>query len=242
MPFLPIPKSSSQSNRTREENHCARLQSSSHADLKLIHEAVYHRKSYWIELPEVTDAEGWLHTRDIGLWRLALVRCHCCNIVGWFHRCLRAGGLTVAPVFRSLLNVKVEISAEEFERALIAPNSYLAEIHMQLLRVRNLRDHEVGELEQPLCCLESVRLGDVGDDFRVWVADPSRSFSCKSLSSLCSISVSPFPWFKSIWNTPVPKKVQISLCKAVSLIGNYSSPSSAIVRKFYKNIEWKIVN
>ncbi|KAL8457623.1 hypothetical protein ACS0TY_035477 [Phlomoides rotata] len=117
MPFLPIPKASSQSNRTREENHCARLQSSSHADLKLIHEAVYHRKSYWIELPEVTDAEGWLHTRD------------------W-----------IMEVFRSLLNVKVEISAEEFERALIAPNSYLAEIHMQLLRVRNLRDHEVGEL------------------------------------------------------------------------------------------------
>ncbi|KAH6801236.1 DDT domain superfamily [Perilla frutescens var. hirtella] len=42
--------------------------------------------------------------------------------------------LNFLNVFRPLLNVKVEFSAEEFETALITPNNTLAEIHMPLLK------------------------------------------------------------------------------------------------------------
>ncbi|KAG6389968.1 hypothetical protein SASPL_151443 [Salvia splendens] len=42
--------------------------------------------------------------------------------------------LNFLNVFRPLLNVKVEFSAEEFETALINPNNTLAEIHMPLLK------------------------------------------------------------------------------------------------------------
>ncbi|KAL8529644.1 hypothetical protein ACS0TY_006905 [Phlomoides rotata] len=42
--------------------------------------------------------------------------------------------LNFLNVFRPLLSVKVEFSAEEFETALITPNSTLAEIHMPLLK------------------------------------------------------------------------------------------------------------
>ncbi|XP_057791949.1 DDT domain-containing protein DDR4 [Salvia miltiorrhiza] len=42
--------------------------------------------------------------------------------------------LNFLNVFRPLLNVKVEFSADEFETALIIPNNTLAEIHMPLLK------------------------------------------------------------------------------------------------------------
>lgn len=38
-------------------------------------------------------------------------------------------------VFRHLLNIKVEFSAEEFETALINPNNTLGDVHMPLLKV-----------------------------------------------------------------------------------------------------------
>ncbi|XP_011087191.1 DDT domain-containing protein DDR4 [Sesamum indicum] len=42
--------------------------------------------------------------------------------------------LNFLNVFRPLLNIKVEFSAEEFETALMTPNSTLADIHMPLLK------------------------------------------------------------------------------------------------------------
>ncbi|XP_052183558.1 DDT domain-containing protein DDR4-like [Diospyros lotus] len=45
-----------------------------------------------------------------------------------------ASVLNFLNVFRSLLNIKVEFSAEEFETALISPNNTLAEIHIPLLK------------------------------------------------------------------------------------------------------------
>ncbi|KAB5524889.1 hypothetical protein DKX38_022638 [Salix brachista] len=41
----------------------------------------------------------------------------------------------LASVFRHLLNITVEFSAEEFETALITPNDTLGDIHMPLLKV-----------------------------------------------------------------------------------------------------------
>lgn len=38
-------------------------------------------------------------------------------------------------LFRPLLNISVEFSAEEFETALLTPNDTLAHIHMPLLKV-----------------------------------------------------------------------------------------------------------
>lgn len=38
-------------------------------------------------------------------------------------------------VFRPLLNIAVEFSAEEFETALITPNDTLGDIHIPLLKV-----------------------------------------------------------------------------------------------------------
>lgn len=38
-------------------------------------------------------------------------------------------------MFRHLLNIKVEFSAEEFETALINPNNTLGDVHMPLLKV-----------------------------------------------------------------------------------------------------------
>lgn len=38
-------------------------------------------------------------------------------------------------VFRPLLNISVEFSAEEFETALITPNDTLSDIHIPLLKV-----------------------------------------------------------------------------------------------------------
>ncbi|KAL0335674.1 UNVERIFIED_CONTAM: DDT domain-containing protein DDR4 [Sesamum radiatum] len=42
--------------------------------------------------------------------------------------------LNFLNIFRPLLNIKVEFSAEEFETALITPNNTLADIHMPLLK------------------------------------------------------------------------------------------------------------
>ncbi|XAR50109.1 hypothetical protein NMG60_11004347 [Bertholletia excelsa] len=42
--------------------------------------------------------------------------------------------LNLLNVFRSLLNIKVEFSAEEFETALITPNNTLSDIHIPLLK------------------------------------------------------------------------------------------------------------
>lgn len=47
-------------------------------------------------------------------------------------------------MFRPLLNVKVEFSADEFETALITPNNTLAEIHMPLLKVSLVPSSIVG--------------------------------------------------------------------------------------------------
>lgn len=41
----------------------------------------------------------------------------------------------VLQIFRPLLNISVEFSAEEFETALITPNDTLSDIHMPLLKV-----------------------------------------------------------------------------------------------------------
>ena len=41
----------------------------------------------------------------------------------------------MVQVFRHLLNITVEFSAEEFETALITPNDTLGDIHMPLLKV-----------------------------------------------------------------------------------------------------------
>lgn len=41
-------------------------------------------------------------------------------------------------MFRPLLNIKVEFSAEEFETALITPNNTLGDVHMPLLKVTAL--------------------------------------------------------------------------------------------------------
>lgn len=38
-------------------------------------------------------------------------------------------------MFRHLLNIKVEFSAEEFETALLTPNNTLGDVHMPLLKV-----------------------------------------------------------------------------------------------------------
>lgn len=38
-------------------------------------------------------------------------------------------------LFRPLLNISVEFSAEEFETALLTPNDTLGDIHMPLLKV-----------------------------------------------------------------------------------------------------------
>lgn len=38
-------------------------------------------------------------------------------------------------VFRPLLNISAEFTAEEFETALITPNDTLSDIHMPLLKV-----------------------------------------------------------------------------------------------------------
>lgn len=38
-------------------------------------------------------------------------------------------------LFRPLLNIQVEFSAEEFETALLTPNDTLADVHMPLLKV-----------------------------------------------------------------------------------------------------------
>lgn len=38
-------------------------------------------------------------------------------------------------MFRHLLNIKVEFSAEEFETALMNPNNTLGDVHMPLLKV-----------------------------------------------------------------------------------------------------------
>lgn len=38
-------------------------------------------------------------------------------------------------LFRPLLNISVEFSAEEFETALLTPNDTLSDIHMPLLKV-----------------------------------------------------------------------------------------------------------
>lgn len=38
-------------------------------------------------------------------------------------------------MFRPLLNISVEFSAEEFETALLMPNDTLGDIHMPLLKV-----------------------------------------------------------------------------------------------------------
>lgn len=43
--------------------------------------------------------------------------------------------LLFAQVFRHLLNISVEFSAEEFETALLSPNDTLGDIHMPLLKV-----------------------------------------------------------------------------------------------------------
>lgn len=41
----------------------------------------------------------------------------------------------VLQVFRPLLNISLEFSAEEFETALITPNDTLSDIHIPLLKV-----------------------------------------------------------------------------------------------------------
>lgn len=41
----------------------------------------------------------------------------------------------VLQVFRPLLNISAEFSAEEFETALITPNDTLSDIHIPLLKV-----------------------------------------------------------------------------------------------------------
>lgn len=41
----------------------------------------------------------------------------------------------VLKVFRPLLNISIEFSAEEFETALITPNDTLSDIHIPLLKV-----------------------------------------------------------------------------------------------------------
>ena len=47
-------------------------------------------------------------------------------------------------VFRPLLNITAEFSAEEFETALITPNDTLSDIHIPLLKVGALiLKHEV---------------------------------------------------------------------------------------------------
>ncbi|XP_047940926.1 DDT domain-containing protein DDR4-like isoform X1 [Salvia hispanica] len=62
--------------------------------------------------PEASQLPRW-NTRS--MWQLASI-------------------LNFLNVFRPLLNVKMEFSAEEFETALIIPNNTLAEIHMPLLK------------------------------------------------------------------------------------------------------------
>lgn len=42
---------------------------------------------------------------------------------------------TLFQVFRPLLNISVEFSAEEFETALLTPNDTLSDIHIPLLKV-----------------------------------------------------------------------------------------------------------
>ncbi|KAL8550873.1 hypothetical protein ACS0TY_000083 [Phlomoides rotata] len=75
----------------------------------------------------------------------------------------------------------------------------------------------MGELNQLLSILEGASFNRVGDDHRLWSADPSKSFSVKSfLASLCSINnPTPVPWFKLIWKVPVPRKVQVFMWLAV---------------------------
>lgn len=41
----------------------------------------------------------------------------------------------VLQLFRPLLNISVEFSAEEFETALLTPNDTLSDVHMPLLKV-----------------------------------------------------------------------------------------------------------
>ncbi|KAL1531782.1 DDT domain-containing protein DDR4-like [Salvia divinorum] len=88
--------------------------------------------------------------------------------------------LNFLNVFRPLLNVKVEFSAEEFETALINPNNTLAEIHMPLLKAippvtrmalnhdtwitvlcRKLRDwwHWVAEGDLPIVASHRTEIG-----------------------------------------------------------------------------------
>jgi len=43
--------------------------------------------------------------------------------------------LLLPQLFRHLLNISVEFSAEEFETALLTPNDTLGDIHMPLLKV-----------------------------------------------------------------------------------------------------------
>ncbi|XP_041998273.1 DDT domain-containing protein DDR4-like [Salvia splendens] len=62
--------------------------------------------------PEASQLPRW-NTRS--MWQLASI-------------------LNFLNVFRPLLNVKMEFSAEEFETALIIPNNTLAEIHMPMLK------------------------------------------------------------------------------------------------------------
>ena len=76
---------------------------------------------------------------------------------------------------------------------------------------RNLRESEMSDL----CCLfeqlEGVSIQHNEEDIRRWALESSGVFSCKSFfTSFFPIDTNPpFPWFKDVWKTPVPKKVQL---------------------------------
>ena len=57
------------------------------------------------------------------------------SILGFQFWVSRFVWLLLLQLFRPLLNISVEFSAEEFETALLTPNDTLGDIHVPLLKV-----------------------------------------------------------------------------------------------------------
>lgn len=71
------------------------------------------------------------------------------------------------------------------------------------------QENEFVEFCPILDSLDGVRIHEGREDYRTWTAVITKGFSCKSFfSSFFSNNQQPFIYFKTIWKTPVPKKIQ----------------------------------
>lgn len=75
--------------------------------------------------------------------------------------------------------------------------------------VRNLRENEIADFCSILEVLEEVRLIEGKEDIRLWIPDRKGFFSCQSFFQSFMPNVpQAFPFFKAVWKTSVPRKVQ----------------------------------